>query len=109
VRVQFNPSIISYAEILIVFWDRIDPTLLNQQGNDRGSQYRSGIYYHDDEQKRVSHASRDKEQLKYGEPIVTEILPNKDWYPAEDYHQMYLQKGGQCAGTGDSTPIRCYG
>lgn len=100
---------ISFSELLIVFWDRIDPTTLHRQGNDIGSQYRSGIYYHDEIQRDIAVESKETEQTKYHNPIVTEILPAKKWYPAEEYHQRYLEKNGQCAMTGSTNPIRCYG
>ena len=93
----------------MIFWDRIDPTTLNRQGNDVGSQYRSGIYYHDENQKTIALNSKEIEQGKYFNPIVTEILPSKEWYPAETYHQRYLEKNGQSAITGNLNPIRCYG
>jgi len=92
-----------------VFWDRFDPTTLNRQGGDVGTQYRSGIYYHTEEQKTKAIASKQKRQSKYSSPIVTEILPAAIWYPAEEYHQRYLEKGGQCASKGDTSGIRCYG
>lgn len=95
--------------MLIVFWDRIDPTTLNCQGNDVGSQYRSGIYYHNEIQMNIAISSKEKEQSKYSNSIVTEILPAKEWFPAEGYHQHYLAKGGQSARVGDICPIRCYG
>jgi peptide-methionine (S)-S-oxide reductase len=84
---------------------------MNRQGNDTGTQYRSGIYYYTEEQKKEAFLTRDEQQrMKYGDiPIVTEILPAKEWYKAEEYHQKYLEKGGQCALSGDLTPIRCYG
>ena len=68
------------------------------QGNDHGTQYRSGIYYHTEEQRIQATESLQREQLKYTEPIVTEILPAKEWFPAEAYHQQYLEKGeyGAC-------------
>jgi methionine-S-sulfoxide reductase len=90
-------------------WDRIDPTTLNRQGNDAGTQYRSGIYYHTNKQKEIAYESLKQEQLKYNAPIVTEILEAVEFFPAEEYHQRYLEKGGQCAAKGDSTNIRCYG
>jgi len=92
-----------------VFWDRLNPTTLNRQGNDMGTQYRSGIYYHTDEQRDIALQSAQTEQKKYSDPIVTEILPAAEWYRAESYHQQYLEKGGQCALKGDTQPIRCYG
>lgn len=106
---QFDPQVVSYDDLLTVFWDRIDPTTRNQQGNDVGTQYRSGIYYHNDEQKELALASKAREQLKYSAEIVTEIEAAKEFYPAEEYHQQYLAKGGQCAAKGDLTNIRCYG
>lgn len=109
VQVTFDTTALKYEDLLIVFWDLIDPTQLNGQGNDTGSQYRTGIYYHNDSQKDAAFRSRDVEQKKLPKPIVTEILRATEWFPAEEYHQQYLQKGGQCARTGDLTPIRCYG
>ncbi len=108
-QITFDPTAVSFEELLDVFWDIIDPTTLNQQGNDVGSQYRSGIYFHNDFQKDLALKSRDKIKQKYTDPIVTEIEPLKEWYPAEEYHQQYLSKGGQCSRKGDLTPIRCYG
>ena len=95
--------------MLTVFWDIHNPTTKNRQGNDVGTQYRSGIYYHTEAQRIASLNSKDREQQKLDSPIVTEILPSKKWYPAENYHQQYLQKGGQCANKGDTSEIRCYG
>ena len=110
VQVTFDKHAISYRDLLDVYWDILDPTTRNRQGNDVGTQYRSGIYYHDEDQRVDALASKDKEQRKYGSvPIVVEVLPAQTWYRAEDYHQQYLSKGGQCARTGDLTPIRCYG
>ena len=79
------------------------------KGNDVGTQYRSGIYFHSEAQRLAALRSKDLEQSKYPVPIVTEILPAKKWYPAENYHQQYLQKGGQCSAKGDVSAIRCYG
>ena len=87
VKVDFNPDAINYDELLTVYWDRLDPTTRNRQGGDVGTQYRSGVYYFSEEQKNKALASRDAEQKKYASPIVTEILPASEWYPAEDYHQ----------------------
>lgn len=112
VQVTYDPTIIPYEELLEFFWDVIDPTTLNKQGNDEGSQYRSGIYYHSDGQKVLALRSRDvlEKTERYRDcKIVTEIAGAKVWYRAEESHQQYLQKGGQCALTGDKTPIRCYG
>ncbi len=109
VQITFQPDVVSYDELLTVFWDRIDPTTKNSQGNDFGTQYRSGIYYHNEDQKQKALSSLRREQLKYKRQIVTEIEPIAKYYAAEDYHQQYLEKGGQCARKGDISAIRCYG
>ncbi len=110
VQIVFDASVVSYDELLTVLWDIHDPTTLNRQGGDTGTQYRSGIYYHNEDQRRTAFASRDQVQKKYNPTaIVTEVLPAKEFYMAEEYHQQYLQKGGQCAHKGDLSPIRCYG
>jgi peptide-methionine (S)-S-oxide reductase len=91
IQVKFRPSVISYEEILEVFWNTHDPTTLNKQGADEGTQYRSVVFYHSEEQKRI--AEQYKEQLNqsgiYKSAIVTEITPFSVFYPAEDYHQNY--------------------
>ncbi|MBZ0220489.1 MAG: peptide-methionine (S)-S-oxide reductase MsrA [Candidatus Methylomirabilis sp.] len=96
VEVTFDPGIVSYKELLKVFWDIHDPTTRNRQGPDIGSQYRSAIFYADNEQERLARAS--KEELErsglYRRPIATEITPAKAFYPAEEYHQKYLMKRG---------------
>lgn len=96
VHLDFDPSVISYSKLLSVFWDCHDPTTLNRQGPDFGSQYRSVIFFHDLEQKRT--ALKQKEELqntgKYQNPIVTQIEPASEFFPAEEYHQHYLQKRG---------------
>jgi peptide-methionine (S)-S-oxide reductase len=113
VLVTFDPAIVSYDTLLRTFWEGHDPTQGMRQGNDRGTQYRSGIYTFDDDQRRAAEASRDLYQAQltargYG-PITTEILPAPAFYYAEDYHQQYLAKnpGGYCGigGTGVSCPI----
>jgi peptide-methionine (S)-S-oxide reductase len=113
VRAIFDPKKASYAAMLRVFWESHDPTQGMRQGNDVGTQYRSGLYYYDDEQKRQVLASRDAFQKEleaagYG-AITTEIAPAPEYYFAEDYHQQYLAKnpGGYCGlgGTGVSCPI----
>merc|ERR1712216_701894 len=109
VDMQFDPETISYKEILEVFWDQHDPTTLNRQGNDVGTQYRSGIYYHTEEQKKIAEASKAAEAERLGRPIATEIMKASKYYMAEAYHQQYLAKGGQTAAKGDLTGIRCYG
>ncbi|KAN0036781.1 hypothetical protein ACTFIV_002092 [Dictyostelium citrinum] len=109
VELEYNPAEVSFNHLLDLFWSKHDPTTLNRQGNDFGTQYRSGIYYHNEEQKNQAIASKEKEQLKYKNPITTEILPAGVFYPAEEYHQRYLEKGGQCSTKNCSDKIRCYG
>jgi peptide-methionine (S)-S-oxide reductase len=91
-QITFDPSVISFKEILQVFFAVHDPTTLNRQGNDVGTQYRSAIFYHDDEQKRVA-AEVIKEVTEegvYDNPIVTEVVPFEEFWPAENYHQEYF-------------------
>ena len=113
VRVIFDPKVISYAQLLKVFWEGHDPTQGMRQGNDRGSTYRSGIYSYDAAQAEAAVASKRDYQAalkssRYGE-ITTEILPAQTFYYAEDYHQQYLAKNpdGYCGigGTGVTCPI----
>lgn len=93
VRLFFNPSKTSYEEILTVFWRIHNPTTLNRQGNDVGTQYRSGIYFTNDEQKEIALKSKlaVEESGLWIDPIVTEIIPLKDFSVAEDYHQNYFE------------------
>jgi len=109
VQIQYDPAVVSYVQLLDTFWNKHNPTTPNRQGNDVGTQYRSAIFYHDDEQKRLAEESKAKEQQKYDSPIVTEIVPAPTFYTAEDYHQQYLEKGGQCSAKGSKDRIRCYG
>ncbi|MBA0604423.1 hypothetical protein Godav_017084 [Gossypium davidsonii] len=115
VRVQFDPQICPYVNLLSLFWSRHDPTTLNRQGGDVGAQYRSGIYYYNENQARLARESMEAKQLELKDKkIVTEILPAKRFYKAEEYHQQYLEKGGglgdkQSAEKGCTDPIRCYG
>jgi len=113
VRVVFDPKATSYAVMLKIFWECHDPTQGMRQGNDRGTQYRSGIYCYDESQKRAAEASRDAFQTKLEAAglgaITTEIADAPEFYYAEDYHQQYLAKnpGGYCGlgGTGVSCPV----
>ena len=113
VLVVYDPAKIRYEELLRVFWENHDPTQGMRQGNDVGTQYRSGIYYFDDEQWRAAEVSRSafqKQLMKAGYgPITTEMLPAPAFYYAEDYHQQYLAKNpdGYCGlgGTGVSCPV----
>ncbi|EOY22312.1 Peptide methionine sulfoxide reductase [Theobroma cacao] len=115
VRIQFDPQDCPYNDLLSVFWGRHDPTTLNRQGEDVGAQYRSGIYYYNENQARLARESLEAKQLELKDKkIVTEILPAKRFYRAEEYHQRYLEKGGgsgskQSAEKGCTDPIRCYG
>lgn len=113
VRVVYDPDKVSYDRLLKLFWESHNPTQGMRQGNDHGSQYRSGIYTYDDEQQKRAEASRDMYQLEldkkdYGK-ITTEIKPASEFYYAEDYHQQYLDKNpdGYCGlgGTGISCPV----
>ncbi len=88
-QIEFDPARISYAKLLDVFWQAHDPTTLNQQGADKGTQYRSIILYHDDAQKTVAEKSRAEAQKNFKHPIVTEIVPFTKFYPAEGYHQQF--------------------
>jgi peptide-methionine (S)-S-oxide reductase len=117
VLVVFRPAEISYEELLQRFWEGHDPTQGMRQGNDMGTQYRSGIYAFTDAQREAAEASRERYQRKlsdagYGE-ITTEIVPAPDFYYAEDYHQQYLAKNpnGYCGvgGTGVSCPVGVVG
>lgn len=96
VEVDFDPAKVGYRDLLKVFWENHDPTQLNRQGPDWGTQYRSAIFYHSPEQKAEAEAS--KEQLeksrRFSKPIVTQIVPAAVFYEAEDYHQQYLEKRG---------------
>jgi peptide-methionine (S)-S-oxide reductase len=89
-RITFDPSVITYEELLEVFWTTHDPTTLNRQGADAGTQYRSAIFYYDDEQKKKAEASKQTTATSlWDKPIVTQIVPAEKFYPAEDYHQNY--------------------
>ncbi len=96
VWLEYDPAVISYNELLDVFWNKHDPTQVNRQGPDVGTQYRSGIYFHNDEQKQQAEQSRDAldQSGRYSFPIATEIKPAAVFYLAEDYHQRYLEKRG---------------
>jgi peptide-methionine (S)-S-oxide reductase len=101
VQVEFDPSMVSYEDLLSAFWRIHDPTQLNRQGPDWGTQYRSGIYFHTAEQEAAAKESKEQAQAGFRKPIVTEITPAPEFYPAEEYHQQYLEKRGlaSCAVT----------
>jgi peptide-methionine (S)-S-oxide reductase len=96
VQVEFDPTKISYETLVKAFFNLHDPTQLNRQGPDQGTQYRSAIFYHSPEQQQIAQAT--KEALassgKYRKPVVTEVVPAQEFYKAEDYHQQYLEKRG---------------
>ena len=96
VEVDYDPAKVSYEQLLDVFWENHDPTQLNRQGPDFGTQYRSAIFYYSPEQEQLAKSS--KQQLEksgqYSRPIVTQIVPAATFYEAEDYHQQYLEKRG---------------
>ena len=94
VQVQYDPSQVSYEQLLDVFWEAHDPTTLNRQGPDVGTQYRSAIFVGDPEQEAAAVASRDRRQADLRRPIVTEITPATTFWRAEEYHQQYLEKRG---------------
>ena len=96
VQVEYDPSKVSYEELLRVFWNIHDPTTLNRQGPDIGTQYRSAVFFHNPEQEAAATASKQKLQSsgRYQKSIVTEITPASEFYRAEDYHQQYFEKCG---------------
>ncbi len=96
VEVEYDPAQVSYEKLLDVFWENHDPTQLNRQGPDWGTQYRSAIFYTTPEQEKEANASKEKREKSgaYRKPIVTQIVPEARFYPAEDYHQQYLEKRG---------------
>jgi peptide-methionine (S)-S-oxide reductase len=94
IQLTYDPSVISYEKLLEIFWHLHDPTTLNRQGNDSGTQYRSGIYYQNDEQKQTALASKAALEKSgyYKKPVVTEIEPFTNFYPAESYHSEYYDR-----------------
>ena len=99
VQVTYDPERISYEQLLEVFWAKHDPTQLNRQGWDIGDQYRSVIFFEDDEQREVALRSKAQEQTRHAKPVVTQIEPASTFYVAEDYHQQYLEKRGRSSCT----------
>lgn len=95
-RIVYDPSVISFDELLEVFWASHDPTTLNQQGADKGTQYRSAIFYHSEKQKQIAEAYKAKlnDEKVFDKPVVTEINPADIFYIAEDYHQNYFNENG---------------
>lgn len=120
VRIIFDPNIVNYYALVQAFFEMHDPTTLNQQGNDYGDNYRSGIYFLNSQQETLAHqakleANQDILRLLGNivdykkQAVVTEIMPFKNWFPAEKYHQDYLFKHGQTKEKGSLDHIRCYG
>ena len=95
VEVTYDDQQVSYDDLLDVFWRKHDPTQLNRQGWDIGDQYRSVVFFHDDEQRTAAERSKEREQSQYRKSIVTQIEPASTFYEAEDYHQQYLEKRGR--------------
>lgn len=94
VNIVFNPDQVSYDTLLSAFWQLHDPTTLNRQGPDIGSQYRSAIFFHTPQQEAAAKASQEKFQAHFSKPIVTELVPAVPFYRAEEYHQQYAEKHG---------------
>lgn len=96
IEVEFDPAKVSYEDLLAIFWKAHDPTTLNKQGPDVGTQYRSAIFFHDSNQEAAARASKEalQEAGKFKRPIVTEITAASEFYRAEDYHQQYFEKRG---------------
>lgn len=96
VQIEFNPAVISYHQLLQIFWSAHNPTTLNRQGPDYGEQYRSVIFYHSENQKNAAVQSKKEleKSKKWKNPIVTQIVPAAPFYKAEEYHQQYLKKRG---------------
>ena len=99
VEVTYDPEQVSYDDLLQVFWRKHDPTQLNRQGWDIGDQYRSAIFFHDEEQREAALRSKAQEQASVSAPVVTQIEPAQTFYEAEDYHQQYLEKRGRATCT----------
>mgnify|MGYP000037561425 FL=1 len=97
VRVKFDPNALSYAELLAAFWECHDPTQLNRQGPDFGTQYRSAIFCHDDEQLTAAKSSLEAAQPRFDEGIVTQVEPAQEFWRAEEYHQKYFEKNPNAA------------
>ncbi|HEU0038408.1 MAG TPA: peptide-methionine (S)-S-oxide reductase MsrA, partial [Verrucomicrobiae bacterium] len=91
VQIEYDPQVVSYEKLLEMFWEIHDPTTLNRQGNDSGPQYRSVIFYHNETQKQAAEKSKAEAQKQWRDRIVTEIVPLKKFYLAEDYHQDYFR------------------
>jgi peptide-methionine (S)-S-oxide reductase len=94
VRVTFDADTVSYETLLDAFWSLHDPTQLNRQGPDVGTQYRSAVFYTNEAQRTAAEAGKNRAQTRFARPVVTQILPEQPFFRAEDYHQRYLEKQG---------------
>lgn len=94
-QIYFDPDKVSYKTLLNKFWELHDPTQLNRQGPDFGTQYRSVIFYHNEEQRAIAEQSRIEIQPNYSDPVVTQVVPATQFYEAEEYHQKYFEKQGR--------------
>ena len=103
IELEYDPDKVSYEELLMIFWNNHNPTTINQQGPDIGEQYRSAVFYHNEEQQTIANKLKEKLQdaaiQKFGQKIVTQIVPAKKFFRAEEYHQKYLEKNNlaQCS------------
>ena len=103
VQLEYDPSVVSYEDLLLIFWSNHNPTTINQQGPDIGEQYRSVVFFHDQKQENTAKELKEKLQSaaleQFGEKIVTEIIPVMKFFRAEEYHQQYLEKNNhfQCS------------
>ena len=97
VHIHFDPGVVSYEQLLDLFWDLHDPTTRNRQGPDVGSQYRSAVFYHDEQQQQAALVSKEALEAggKYSRPVVTEITPAPTFWRAEEYHQQYFERRGE--------------
>ena len=104
VQVEYDPAQVSYEQLLDAFWKLHDPTQVNRQGPDVGTQYRTAIFAHDEAQAKAAEAAKERAQAGFSKPIATEIVPVAAFWPAEEYHQRYLEKRGlsSCAITVES-------
>jgi methionine-S-sulfoxide reductase len=94
VRVTFDADTVSYETLLDAFWSLHDPTQMNRQGPDVGTQYRSAVFYTNEAQRAAAEAGKNRAQTRFARPVVTQILPEQPFFRAEDYHQRYLEKQG---------------
>jgi len=108
VQIVFDPRIASYEDLVRVFFERHDPTTLDRQGNDRGTQYRSAIFYFSENQQATAEKLKQETEQTLGKQVVTEITPAQKFWDAETYHQKYLVKHGYADTKGDTSPVPCY-